>query len=116
MSYFFILLFMILSFIFVCGGLFASRLLAPRNLGRVKNASYECGEKAIGPSWIQFNVGYYLFALLFLVFDVESAFLFPWAVVLKEVGVIGLLEGGLFMALLLTALIYAWKKGDLAWV
>lgn len=100
----------------VGGGLLASRLLAPRNPGGVKSQPYECGEETIGPSWVNFNVGYYLFALLFLVFDVEAAFLYPWAVSFRELGLIGLVEIGLFMAILLVALLYAWKKGVLKWV
>ena len=116
MDYFFALLFVGLAGMFVLGGLAVSFLVAPNKPGKVKNSPYECGEKTIGPSWIQFNVGYYLFALLFLVFDVEAAFLYPWALVLREVGVIGLIEAVVFILVLLVALVYAWRKGVLEWV
>ena len=92
MEYFFILLFIGLSAVFVGGGLMFSFLIAPHRPTKLKGSPYECGEEPIGRAWVQFNVGYYLFALLFLVFDVEAAFLYPWAVVLKIVGVAGLIE------------------------
>ena len=116
MDYFLVLLTAGLSVALVGGGLLVSRLLAPHRPGSAKNAPYECGEQAIGNAWAQFNVGYYLFALLFLVFDVEAAFLFPWAVVFRELGLIGLIEVAIFVAVLFLALIYAWKKGVLEWV
>jgi len=115
-NYIFVLGFMALAVFVVLGGLLASHLLAPQNPGGIKNEPYECGEKTIGSSWVQFNVGYYLFGLLFLVFDVEAAFLFPWAVVFREVGLVALVEVGLFVAILLLGLLYAWKRGALKWV
>ena len=116
MEYFFILPIMVVSVLLVFGGLAVARLLAPRHPGPVKNATYECGEKTIGDARIQFNVGYYIFGLLFLVFDVEAAFLFPWAVVLREVGILGLMEVLLFIFVLIFGLVYAWRKGALEWV
>lgn len=116
MDFFLVLLFVLLGGVFVFGGLGASFLIAPHKPGKVKNSPYECGEKTIGSAWIQFNVGYYLFALLFLVFDVEAAFLYPWALVLRDVGVAGLIEAGIFILILLAALVYAWRKGVLEWV
>lgn len=109
-------LFAALSIALVGGGLLLSRLIAPHNPGGVKGEPYECGERTVGSSWVHFNVGYYLFALLFLVFDVEAGFLFPWAVVFRKVGLIGLIEVLIFVAILLLALVYAWKKGVLEWV
>lgn len=116
MEYIFIFLFILLAAAFVAGGLFVSRLIAPHRPGKIKNSPYECGVPNIGGAWIKFHTGYYLFALLFLVFDVESAFLFPWAVSFREVGFVGLVEIGIFMAILLIGLLYAWKKGILKWV
>jgi len=116
MEYFFVLLLIVLAVVFVAGGLAASYMVAPHKPGRIKSISYECGEKPIGEAWIQFNVGYYLFALLFLIFDVEAAFLYPWAVVLREVGLAGLIEAGIFILVLVLGLAYAWKKGVLEWV
>jgi NAD(P)H-quinone oxidoreductase subunit 3 len=70
----------------------------------------------IGPAWVQFNVGYYLIAIVFLVFEVETVFLFPCAVVLKSIGTLALIEVGIFVGILVLALIYAWRKGVLEWV
>ena len=69
----------------------------------------------IGPTWVQFKVGYYLFAILFLIFDVEVAFLIPWAVVFKDMSVIALIEIIIFLIILGLGLVYAWKKGALKW-
>lgn len=116
MDYFLVLLLAGLAVALVLGGLLISYLLAPRQAIGAKHETYECGEETIGPSWIHFNVGYYLFALIFLVFDVEAAFLFPWAVVFRDVGIIGLVEAGLFVLVLIVGLIYAWRQGVLEWV
>ena len=116
MNYFFVLLFIFLAVLFVAGGLVFSRLIAPQNKGKIKNSIYECGEIPVGPAWIQFNVGYYLFGLLFLIFDLETAFLYPWAVIFREIGLVGLIEAGIFILILVIGLIYAWRKGVLEWV
>ena len=116
MDYFFILLFIGLAVVFVCGGLLFSYLIAPHRPNKLKNSPYECGETPVGQALVPFNVGYYLFALLFLIFDVEAAFLYPWAVVLKIVGVAGLVEIGIFLLVLILGLAYAWRKGALEWV
>ena len=116
MDYFLVLLFIVLSAAFVLGGLGASRLFAPRKAGGIKDTPYECGEQPIGQVWIQFNVGYYLFGLLFLIFDVEAAFLYPWAVAFRTLGLTGLVEAGIFLAVLIVGLVYAWRKGALEWV
>jgi len=80
-----------------------------------KYDTYECGIPTNGASWIQFNVGYYLFAIMFLVFDVESIFLFPWAVVMKEIGMVAFIEILIFFVILGLGLLYAWKKQALKW-
>lgn len=116
MEYLFILPVIGVTLALVFGGLLASRLLAPRKPSAKKSSTYECGEETIGSARVQFNVGYYLFGLIFLVFDVEAAFLFPWAVVLREVGMIGLIEAVIFILVLVVGLIYAWRKGALEWV
>jgi NADH-quinone oxidoreductase subunit A len=115
MDFFFVLLFIFLTAIFVFGALFASRLIAPHHPNPLKNSPYECGEKPMGSAFMQFHVGYYLLALIFLIFDVEAAFLYPWATVLRELGTLGLIEAGVFVFILLLGLIYAWKKGVLEW-
>jgi len=116
MDYFIVFLLIGFAFVMVIGGLLFSRLIAPRNPGGVKNETYESGRPTIGGSWIQFNVGYYLIGLLFLVFDVEAAFLFPGAVVFRDVGLAALIEIGIFVLVLLFGLVYAWRKGVLKWV
>ncbi len=116
MDFFLVFLFILLAGVFVFGGLIASRLVAPHHAKGLKVKTYECGEEPIGSGWVQFNVGYYLFGLLFLVFDVEAAFLYPWAVVFREVGVTALIEAGIFILILIIGLAYAWKKGALEWV
>ena len=80
-----------------------------------KQEPYECGIPTQGKTWIQLNVGYYLFALIFLIFDVELIFLYPWAVVVKESGAGGLLCVLFFMFILILGLAYAWRKGALEW-
>lgn len=116
MDYFFVFLFTGLGVFMVGAGLIGSLLVAPHRPGTLKNSPYECGEPTIGGSWIQFNVGYYLFGLMFLVFDVEAAFLYPWAAVFHSVGLPALIEMVIFLLVLIVALIYAWRKGVLEWV
>jgi len=116
MDYIYVLAVIGLAAAFVLGGLAVSFLVAPHRPGRRKNAPYECGESTIGPAWVQFNVGYYLFALLFLVFDVEAVFLYPWALIIREVGIAGLIEVFVFIGILIAGLVYAWRKGALEWV
>ena len=92
-----------------------ARLISPRSFNRQKGEAYECGIPTRGRSWMQFKAGYYLFAILFLMFDVEAVFLFPWAVTVQDVGIDGLLNILFFMVILILGLTYAWKKGALEW-
>ena len=115
MDFLFILAVLGLAAVFVLGGLGASRLVAPHRPGGQKDEPYECGATPVGPAWVRFNVGYYLVALLFLVFDVEAAFLYPWAVVFREVGLAGFVEALIFVGIVVMALVYAWRKGALEW-
>jgi|ERR1051326_632085 NADH-quinone oxidoreductase subunit A len=101
---------------FAGGGILLSKALAKTSSNPVKGEAYECGIPTSGTSWIQFNVGYYLFALIFLVFDVEMVFMYPWAVVVKQVGLTALVEILIFMWILFMGLLYAWKKGALKWM
>ena len=91
------------------------KLLAPRSYNPQKEDPFECGIPTRGRSWMQFRVGYYLFAILFLMFDVETMFLFPWAVVMRMLGPAALLSIGFFLFILVLGLAYAWKKGALEW-
>lgn len=92
-----------------------ARLIGPRSYSEKKVDTFECGIPTRGQSMIQFKAGYYIFAILFLIFDVETIFLFPWAVVAKGLGVGSLLCIGIFMVILILGLAYAWKKGALKW-
>lgn len=108
-------LFLIFGIAFVAGAFIVSWFLRPRDPNPVKNSPYECGEIVKGTSWIQFNVRYYLIALVFVVFDIEALFLIPWAVVFRELGTAAYIEMMVFIIILLFGLIYAWKKGALEW-
>ena len=92
-----------------------SSLISPKSDNKQKGDPYECGIETIGPTWVQFKVGYYLFAILFLVFDIEVAFLVPWAVVFKSVGTVALVEIIIFLIILGLGLVYAIKKRALEW-
>ena len=92
-----------------------SNAIAPRSYNVQKMEPYECGIPTRGKSWMQFRVGYYLFAILFLMFDVETAFLFPWAVVMRDMGPQGLVSILFFFIILVLGLAYAWRKGALEW-
>lgn len=92
------------------------RWMAPREPGELKSRTYECGEEPIGEPWIRFRVSYYIFALAFVIFDVESVFLYPWAVVIRELGWYGLAQMAVFVGILLLGLVYAWRKGVLRWL
>lgn len=89
--------------------------ISPRTYNPQKGEAYECGIPTRGRSWMQFKAGYYLFAILFLMFDVETVFLFPWAVVVRDMGLDGLLSVLFFLAILVLGLAYAWRKGALEW-
>ena len=92
-------------------------ILSPRkNKGGDKLLSYECGEIPEGSAWVQFNIRFYVIALIFLIFDVEIVFLFPWAVVFQELGLLAFVEAFIFVIILVVGFIYVWKKGDLDWV
>ncbi len=93
-----------------------ARLLRPSNPYREKNINYECAEEPIGDSWIKFNPRFYVFALIFVIFDVEVVFLFPWAVAFGKLGLFALVEMVIFILILFFGLFYAWKKGALKWV
>ena len=90
-------------------------LLGPKHPGREKLSPYECGFAAFEDAHMQFDVRYYLIAIMFIVFDLEIAFVFPWAVIFRDLGLIGLVEMGIFLGLLLLGFIYVWKKGALEW-
>ena len=106
----------ILGIVMVAIPLVISWLVAPSNKTKDKLDTYECGEDAEGSAWLQFNIRFYIIALIFLIFDVEVVFLFPWAVVFKEMGLLALIEMGIFLLILIAGLAYVWVKSDLDWV
>ena len=105
-----------LGIVMVAIPLVISWLIAPSNKTKDKLDTYECGEEAEGSAWLQFNIRFYIIALIFLIFDVEVVFLFPWAVVFKELGLLALIEMGIFLLILIAGLAYVWVKSDLDWV
>lgn len=109
-------IFVLIGIILVALPLLAQRVLAPRRKTFDKMATYECGEDAEGPAWVKFNVRFYVVALIFIIFDVEVVFLFPWAVVYKELGLFAFVEMMIFLGILALGLAYVWRKGDLEWV
>lgn len=111
-----VLLFVVLGIILLVVLLFLQKLLAPSKPSKDKLDTYECGEVPEGSAWAQFNIRFYVIALIFLIFDVELLFLFPWAVVFKDLGLLAMVEMGIFLLILIVGLVYVWKKADLDWV
>jgi NADH-quinone oxidoreductase subunit A len=101
---------------FSAGGIIVSRIFVKGSRNLQKGQAYECGIPTTGTPWNQFNVGYYLFALIFLIFDVELVFMYPWAVVVKQIGISALVEILLFLFILFMGFLYAHKKGALKWM
>ena len=101
---------------FLVVNLLVWKVVRPSRFSEEKLTTYECGENPTGSAWIQFNIRFYVFALIFIVFDVEAVFLLPWAVVFRELGPLAFIEGLVFIAILVVALAYVWRKGDLEWV
>ncbi len=116
MSYYVLLFTMIVaSFLFVGATMMVARLISPRSFNKHKSEAYECGIPTQGNTWVQFKVGYYLFAILFLMFDIETVFLFPWASIVQEMGVNALFGISFFLFILILGLAYAWRKKALEW-
>ena len=100
---------------FGCGSLLFSSLIGPKKPSAVKLAPYECGCEPVGSARERFSIKFYIIAMLFILFDIECVFLYPWAVLFKRLGVFGLMEMGVFMLILFVGYIYIWKKGALEW-
>lgn len=96
--------------------IFLAGILAPKKPNQLKDETYECGIETVGETWIQFRAQYYIYALVFLIFDVEAVFLYPWAVAFNALTLYAVLEGVLFILILVGGLIYAWRKGALEWI
>jgi NADH-quinone oxidoreductase subunit A len=111
----------VLTFLAVIVGFLVVNLIVwwvirPSRFSEEKLTTYECGENPTGSAWVQFNIRFYVVAIIFLVFDVEAVFLLPWAVVFKKIGMLAYVEGLVFLGILVVALVYVWRKGDLQWV
>ncbi|MCS7252188.1 MAG: NADH-quinone oxidoreductase subunit A [Thermoflexus sp.] len=109
-------LYLLLSFALLGVVLLLWWFLRPKKPNPLKLETYECGVQTVGDAWIQFRAQYYIFALIFVLFDVEAVFLFPWAVAYNQLGLYAVIEMALFLLLLLGGLLYAWRKGALEWV
>ena len=120
--YAFLAIFSIVAIGFVVIGLTLVKIFAPSNPYREKLSTYECGAEATGTAWVQYNVRYYMFTLIFIIFDVETVFIFPWTKVYKALDSLGVpifygfIEGFVFLMILFLGYIYAWRKGILEWV
>ena len=108
-------LFFIVGLIIPAGAIGAGWLFGPKKPNPIKQSTYECGIEPVGEGWVQFKAQYYIFALVFLVFDVETVFLFPWAVKLGQLGLFAVVEGIVFILILVAGLVYTWRKGMLEW-
>jgi len=115
----------IIGIVLVSATMFLARILSPKNPNPIKLSTYECGEETTGTSWVQFNPRFYVIALVFLLFDVELIFIFPWATVFgnAEINAIDprwgwftLIEMAIFLAVLIVGLIYVWRSGDISWI
>lgn len=122
-SYGYVLVFLLAGVFFILGAFITGWVLSPNGLLGLKYKykqeilvdTYECGVETWGTSWVRFNVSFYLYALLFVIFDIETVFLYPWAVSFRELGVFGFVEMILFIFILLVGLAYAWRKEALKW-
>jgi len=116
MGAFSLIVLIVAALAFSIGGILIAKIFVKKTKNAQKGEAYECGISAVGSPWNQFNVGYYLFALIFLIFDVELVFLYPWAVVVKQVGITALVEIVIFLFILFMGFLYAHKKGALKWM
>jgi len=111
----FIGVFLLLAAVFPAVPILIARFITPKKNNPLKNQTYECGIETVGNTWVQFQIQYYIFALVFLIFDVETVFLFHWAVAFDQLPLFAVLEGVLFISILAAGLVYAWKTGALEW-
>ena len=115
-NYLFIAIFSVVAVIFPLLPILLARFVAPKKPSLIKNATYECGMETKGETWVQFRVQYYLFALLFVIFDIETIFVYPWAVAFNQLGLFAFIEMIVFLGILAGGWAYAWKKGVLEWL
>ena len=113
--YLFLGLFLLIAITFPLLPILLARFVAPKKPNPIKSASYECGVESKGDSWVQFKVQYYVYALIFVIFDIEVIFIYPWAVAYRQMGLFAFVEMLIFLAILGFGLVYAWKKNVLVW-
>lgn len=113
--YLFLGIFLLIAISFPLLPILLARIIAPKKPNPIKSSSYECGMESKGDSWIQFKAQYYVYALIFVIFDIEVIFIYPWAVAFKQMGLFALIEMFIFLAILGFGLVYAWKKNVLEW-
>jgi len=111
----YVALFLVVGAIIPIGAIVTAFVMGPKKPNPIKKTTYECGIEPVGDVWVQFKAQYYIFALVFLVFDVEAVFLFPWAVKLGQLGLYAVIEGIVFVVILIVGLVYTWRKGMLEW-
>ena len=120
-NYSVVLVFLIVAILFILVSLFIGKLIRPIKPNPIKNSTYECGEEPIGGGWLNFNIRFYIIALIFIIFDVEIAFIIPVAVIFRDwvsqgIGLLAFIELLVFIGILFLGLVYVWQKGDLDWV
>ena len=115
-NYLFILALLLAAVAFALAPLIVVFLVAPRKRSLAKSDTYECGVKTYGETWVRFRIQYYIYALMFVLFDIETVFLYPWAVSYGGLGSFALIEMAVFLSILFAGLAYAWAKGVLRWV
>jgi len=113
--YFSVLLLLVIALVMAVGFVFLSQAIGPKKYDRIKYSVYECGVDPFTSASVRVSVKFYLIALLFILFDLETAFLYPWAVLFRQLGLFGFIEMAIFVLILLAGLFYAWKKGALEW-
>ncbi len=113
--YLFLGVFLLIAIVFPLLPIILARIVAPKKPNLIKTATYECGVETKGDSWVQFKVQYYVYALMFVIFDIEVIFIYPWAVAFKQMGSFAFVEMAIFLAILAFGLVYAWKKNVLEW-
>jgi NADH-quinone oxidoreductase subunit A len=115
-NYIFVGLLLLVAIVFALAPIVIEGAIAPRKRTLAKGDAYECGVKTYGETWVRFRIQYYIYAIMFVVFDIETVFLFPWAVSYAGLGAFALVEMVIFLLILLVGLVYAWAKGVLRWV
>ncbi len=113
--YLFLGVFLLIAISFPLLPILLAKIVAPKKPNPIKTATYECGVETKGDSWVQFKVQYYVYALIFVIFDIEVIFIYPWAVAFKQMGSLAFIEMAIFLAILASGLVYAWKKNVLEW-